>query len=54
MHGRHDTATRETQANSRDGRRRAETGMLPIFQSQPGFNAYSLIDAGDEIVSFSA
>jgi hypothetical protein len=31
----------------------AETGMLPIYQSQPGFKAYSLIDTGDEIVTFS-
>jgi hypothetical protein len=50
MHGQHDTATRETQASSREG----EMGMLPIFESQPGFKAYSLIDTGDEIVSFSA
>jgi heme-degrading monooxygenase HmoA len=28
--------------------------MLPIFQSQPGFKAYSLLESGDEIISFSA
>jgi hypothetical protein len=28
--------------------------MLPIFQSEPGLKAYSLIDTGDEIVSLSA
>jgi heme-degrading monooxygenase HmoA len=34
--------------------RRAEDGMLPIFQSQPGFKAYSIIEVGDEVFSFSA
>jgi len=34
--------------------RRAEEGMLPIFQSQPGFKAYSLIESDGEILSFSA
>lgn len=33
---------------------RAEGGMLPIFQAQPGFRAYSLISSDDEILSFSA
>ena len=33
---------------------KAEGGLLPIFQSQPGFKAYSVISSGDEIVSFSA
>jgi hypothetical protein len=33
---------------------RAEGGMLPIFQAQPGFRAYSLIRSDDEILSFSA
>ena len=33
---------------------KAEEGLLPIFQSQPGFKAYSVIASGDEIVSFSA
>jgi heme-degrading monooxygenase HmoA len=33
---------------------KAEEGMLPIFQSQPGFKAYSLIASDDEVVSFSA
>ena len=28
--------------------------MLPVFQSQPGFRAYSLIESGGEIMSFSA
>ena len=34
--------------------RTAEDGMLPIFQSQPGFKAYSVLESGDEIISFSA
>ena len=34
--------------------RRAEEGLLPIFRSQPGFRAYSVIDADGEIFSFSA
>ena len=34
--------------------RRAEEGMLPIFQTQPGFRAYSLIESDGEIISFSA
>ena len=34
--------------------RRAEEGMLPVFQSQPGFKAYSLIESEGEIFSFSA
>ena len=33
---------------------KAEEGLLPIFESQPGFKAYSVISSGDEIVSFSA
>jgi hypothetical protein len=32
---------------------RAEEGMLPIFRAQPGFKAYSLATAGDEIISLS-
>lgn len=34
--------------------RRAEEGMLPIFQSQPGFKAYSLVESEGEVISFSA
>jgi heme-degrading monooxygenase HmoA len=34
--------------------RRAEEGMLPIFQSQPGFKAYSIFESDGEIFSFSA
>ena len=34
--------------------RQAEDGMLPIFKAQPGFQAYSLLESDDEILSFSA
>jgi heme-degrading monooxygenase HmoA len=34
--------------------RRAEEGMLPIFESTPGFKGYSIIETGDEVFSFSA
>ncbi len=32
---------------------RAEDGMLPLFESQPGFKAYSIAVSDDEIFSFS-
>jgi heme-degrading monooxygenase HmoA len=34
--------------------RRAEAGLLPIFQSQPGFKAYTIFESDGEIFSFSA
>jgi hypothetical protein len=34
--------------------RKAEDGMLPIFQSTPGFKAYSVMTGDGEILSFSA
>ena len=34
--------------------RMAEEGILPIFQSQPGFKAYTVVDTGERIVSFSS
>jgi len=34
--------------------RSAEEGMLPILQAQSGFKSYSLVVAGDELLSFSA
>lgn len=33
---------------------KAEEGMLPIFQSQTGFKAYSIVKTDNEIFSFSA
>jgi heme-degrading monooxygenase HmoA len=40
--------------DAEDLARQAEEGMLPIFQAQPGFKAYSIIESDDEIFSFSA
>jgi hypothetical protein len=33
--------------------KRAESGLLPIFEEQPGFQAYSVASTGDEIWSLS-
>jgi len=52
MHGR--MARYAIQGDAHELARTAEEGMLPIFQSQPGFKAYSLLESGDEIISFSA
>jgi hypothetical protein len=32
---------------------RAEEGLLPILRSQPGFKAYTVVESGGEIFSFS-
>jgi hypothetical protein len=32
---------------------KAETGMLPIFRTQPGFQGYSLVVSGGELGSLS-
>ena len=32
---------------------RAEEGLLPLFESSPGFRAYSIAVSGNEIFSFS-
>jgi hypothetical protein len=34
--------------------RKAEDGMLPVFQATPGFKAYSVMAGDGEILSFSA
>lgn len=34
--------------------RRAEEGVLPIFQAQTGFKSYSVFVSGEDILSFSA
>lgn len=34
--------------------RKAEDGLLPIFQSTPGFKGYSVMTGNGEILSFSA
>jgi hypothetical protein len=52
MHGR--IARYSYTGDIQDLARRAEEGMLPIFEAQPGFKAYSIIDSDGEIISFSA
>jgi hypothetical protein len=52
MHGR--IARYSYTGDAQEIGRRAEEGILPIFQSQPGFKAYSVADAGGDIISFSA
>ena len=32
---------------------RAEEGLLPLFENQPGFRAYSIAVSGNEIFSYS-
>jgi hypothetical protein len=34
--------------------RKAEEGILPIFEAQPGFKSYALVANDDEVISFSA
>jgi hypothetical protein len=34
--------------------RTAEESMVPIFQAQPGFKGYTVVDLGEKILSFSA
>jgi hypothetical protein len=34
--------------------RRAEEGLVPIFQAQPGFKAYTVVTTGEKIISFSS
>jgi hypothetical protein len=41
-------------ADAHELARKAEEGMLPIFQAQPGFRAYNLVVTGDELTSMSA
>lgn len=52
MHGR--MARYSYTGDAHELARKAEEGMLPIFESQPGFKAYSLIASDDEVISFSA
>ena len=52
MHGR--VARYGYTGDAREIARRAEEGMLPIFQSQPGFRAYTLVESDGEVISFSA
>ncbi len=43
----------KTHADAHELTARAEEGMLPLFEGQPGFKAYSIAVSGDEIFSFS-
>jgi len=52
MHGR--LARYTFSGDAQELAERAEDGLLPIFQAQPGFRAYSVIKSDDEIMSFSA
>jgi hypothetical protein len=52
MHGR--VARYSYEGDPQELGRRAEEGVLPLFQSQPGFKGYSILDIGGEIISFSA
>jgi heme-degrading monooxygenase HmoA len=51
MHAR--IATYTYTGDAIDIARQAEDGMLPIFQGQPGFKGYSLIDTGDTVISIT-
>ena len=52
MHGR--IATYRISGDPHELARKAEEGMLPIFQAQPGFKAYNLVVSGDMLTSMSA
>jgi len=52
MHGR--VARYRYGGDAHDIARRAEEGVLPIFQAQPGFKGYSLLDTGGEVISISS
>jgi heme-degrading monooxygenase HmoA len=51
MHGR--MATYSFRGDAHDLARRAEQGILPIFQAQHGFQAYSVAAGDGEILSLS-
>ena len=42
-----------TTSDVRDQAQRAEEGVLPLFESLPGFKAYSVADSDGEIFSMS-
>ena len=52
MHAR--MATYRISGDAHELARKAEEGMLPIFQAQPGFRAYNLAVSGDILTSMSA
>ena len=52
MHGR--IARMTYSGDAQELARRAEDGLLPIFQAQPGFKGYLVVVSDGEIMSFSA
>ena len=52
MHGR--IARYRISGDPHELARRAEEGMLPVFEAQPGFTAYILAISGDTLTSMSA
>ena len=52
MHGR--IARYRISGDPHELARKAEEGMLPIFEAQPGFRAYNLAISGDMLTSMSA
>jgi len=52
MHGR--VARYTYTGDAHEIARKAEEGMLPIFQTQSGFKAYSVFEGDGELISFSA
>jgi hypothetical protein len=52
MHGR--IARYRISSDPHELARKAEEGMLPIFQAQPGFRAYNLAVSDDMLISMSA
>ncbi len=51
MHARF--ATYSYTGDVHDLARRAEAGILPIFEAQPGFKAYSVAAEGGQLLSMS-
>lgn len=52
MHGR--MARYTFSGDAHEIARRAEEGLLPIFESQSGFKSYAVVESDGEILSFSA
>jgi heme-degrading monooxygenase HmoA len=46
-------ATYRYKGDARQLAKQAEQGMLPIFQAQPGFRAYSIAESNGDIISLS-
>jgi heme-degrading monooxygenase HmoA len=47
-------ATYRFTGDAHDIARRAEGGIAPLFQAQPGFKGYTVAEAGDRIISVSS